>query len=65
MRGSEQRVRELLEEIQIGIRLEKLGFEELIKGSDISLDEILEKACTSWYLTANQALKRGSVAGVF
>jgi ATP-dependent protease ClpP protease subunit len=65
IRASEQRVRELLEEIQIGLQLEKLGFQELIKGSDIALDEILEKASTSWYLTADQALKRGLVAGVF
>jgi ATP-dependent Clp protease, protease subunit len=65
MRASEQRVRQVLEEIQIGLELEKLGFQELIEGSDIALDEILEKAATSWYLTAEQALKRGLIAGVF
>ena len=65
MRASEQRVRELLAEIQVGLQLEKLGFQELVKGSDIALDEILEKASTSWYLTADQALKRGLIAGVF
>ena len=64
MRASEQRVRELAE-IQVGLQLEKLGFQELVKGSDIALDEILEKASTSWYLTADQALKRGLIAGVF
>jgi ATP-dependent protease ClpP protease subunit len=54
----------LLAEIDVGIRVETWGFEELIAGSDVSLEELEEKARQNWYLTAEEALERGLIAGV-
>ena len=49
---------------EAGIQLEREGFEELIQGSDVSFDEVCEKAQHNWYLTAEEALQRRLVAGL-
>ncbi|HYC96825.1 peptidase S14 [Brevundimonas sp.] len=54
----------LLAEIEVGIRVETWGFEELIAGSDVSLEELEEKARQNWYLTAEEAMQRRLIAGV-
>lgn len=54
----------LLAEIDVGIKVETWGFEELIAGSSVSLAELEEKARQNWYLTAGEALDRGLIAGV-
>lgn len=64
MRTSLPKVQALLEEIETGLRLEEENFRRLIDGSDISLDEILSKAVHDWYLTAEEAHRRGLVAGL-
>ena len=67
--GSIKSFREQLDSVAegagpIAIELMTSGGEADV-GSDVALDEILEKASTSWYLTAEQALKRGLIADVF
>jgi len=47
------------------LALERQGFEALIQGSDISYDEINERAAANWYIPADEALKRRLVAGLF
>ncbi|HYC74043.1 peptidase S14 [Brevundimonas sp.] len=64
LKSERPRVEALLAEIDIGIKVQTWGFEELIAGSDIGLDELEEKAAENWYLTAEQALQRGLIAGV-
>jgi ATP-dependent Clp protease, protease subunit len=59
-----RRLEGVLNEVDNGLRLEREGFEELIVGSDISIDEIVTCAETSWYLDADEALARGLIAGV-
>lgn len=61
MRSSLPKVQALLEQLETSIELEKNNFLKLIEGSDISLDELLEKAVNNWYLTAEEALRRGLV----
>lgn len=51
-------------EIEHGLELERLTFEELIAGSDISLDELFERASRNWYLTAAEAQQRKLIAGI-
>jgi len=51
-------------EIRTGIELEKEGFERLIAGSEVSMDELLEKALYNWYVSAEDAVKLGLVAGI-
>lgn len=64
LKAERPRVEALLAEIDLGIKVQTWGFEELIAGSDVGLDELEEKAVENWYLTAEQALQRGLIAGV-
>lgn len=57
-------VEALLSEIDIGLKVQAWGFEALIEGSDVTLDELENRARQNWYLDAGEALKRGLVAGV-
>jgi hypothetical protein len=58
------RVTALLAEIDAGLALEKQGFSHLIAGSDIALAEVIERARSSWYLSAAEALDRRLVGKV-
>ena len=53
-----------ISEIQTGIELEVQAFEKLVEGSDVSMDELLEKALYNWYMPAQEAVDRGLVAGI-
>lgn len=58
------RVEALLSEIDLGLRVQRRDFEALIEGSAVTLEELEEEARENWYLDADEALKRGLVAGV-
>ncbi len=65
LRASAALARDLLAEIENGQRLEREGFEQLVDGSRISIDELMAHAMAgNWYLPAAEALDRGLVAGV-
>lgn len=64
IRGSMPKVEALLQQMETGVELEKEHFERLITGSDVTMDELLEKALYNWYVPAGQALERGLIAGV-
>jgi ATP-dependent protease ClpP protease subunit len=53
-----------LNEIQSSIAIQNEGFQNLILGSDITMEELLEKAPENWYLEANEARARGLIAAV-
>jgi ATP-dependent protease ClpP protease subunit len=53
-----------LNEIEHSIDIEDRGFEAMVDGSDVSLDEVREKAPDNWYLPCEEAAKRGIIAGV-
>jgi len=57
-------VRATLNEIEASIAIQNEGFANLIRGSSVTLAEVLEKAPSNWYIEANEALSRGLVAGV-
>ncbi|WP_374471308.1 peptidase S14 [Phenylobacterium sp.] len=59
-----KRVEALLNEIDVGLDLEREGFEELIDGSRVSMDELRERAQTNWYVAADEALQLGLIGGV-
>jgi len=46
-----------LHEIEASIAIQNEGFENLIRGSKVTMDEVLEKAPCNWYLEANEALE--------
>ena len=65
MRSSLPKVRSVVAQIELGMEIEEENFRQLIKGSNIALDELLKKAEHNWYVTAEEALDRELVAGLF
>jgi ATP-dependent protease ClpP protease subunit len=59
-----KRVEGLLNEIDVGLALEREGFEELVADSRVSLAELMERAQSDWYLAADEALAVGLIGGV-
>ncbi|WP_426314430.1 ClpP family protease [Methylobacterium fujisawaense] len=53
-----------LNEIQCSIAIQNEGFSNLIQGSDVTLDEVLKKAPSNWYLEAEEAKRRGLIEAV-
>ena len=64
IRSSLPKLRSKCHEIETGIELEEEGFRRLIEGSEVSMDELLEKALYNWYVPAEEAVRLGLVAGI-
>ena len=64
LRGTLAHLRSLTSQVELGIELEEEEFEQLIRGSDIAFDEIVHHSRFNWYIRADEALKRGLVAGL-
>jgi ATP-dependent protease ClpP protease subunit len=59
-----QIVREQLSMLETAEMLETEGFREFVEGSNMTLEQLLEEAKKSFYVTAEQALKLGLVAEI-
>ena len=57
-------VKATLHEIEHSILIEKEGFENIIAGSSVTLDELMNRAPSNWYVEANEAVELGLVSGV-
>jgi hypothetical protein len=57
-------VQATLHEIESSIAIQNEGFENLIHGSRVTMDEVLEKAPANWYIEANEALALGLVTAI-
>lgn len=57
-------VKGVLNEIEGSIQIQNEGFENLIRGSDVTMEELLAKAPCNWYLEAQEARARGLIEGV-
>lgn len=57
-------VKATLNEIECSIQIQNEGFENLIRGSQISLDEVKRKAPDNWYLEAQEAKAFGLIEDV-
>jgi ATP-dependent protease ClpP protease subunit len=44
-----------LNEIKASIAIQNEGFEHLVKGSDVTIDEVLRRAPSNWYIEAQEA----------
>lgn len=53
-----------LHEIEASIVIQNEGFENLIRGSSVTMDEVLRRAPENWYIEANEALRLGLIAAV-
>jgi ATP-dependent protease ClpP protease subunit len=57
-------VEALLHEIRHSIAIQNEGFENLIRGSQVTMEEVLLRAPSNWYLEARDALDLGLIAGI-
>ncbi|CAN5344602.1 hypothetical protein BH10PSE2_BH10PSE2_21810 [soil metagenome] len=57
-------IKATLHEIEHSITIQNEGFENLIRGSSVTMDEVLEKAPCNWYLEAQEAKAMGLIQGV-
>ena len=57
-------VQATLNEIECSIAIQNEGFQNLIVGSSVTLDEVLRRAPSNWYLEAQEALNMGLIAAV-
>jgi hypothetical protein len=57
-------VKATLHEIQASIAIQNEGFENLISGSKVSMEQVLERAPFNWYIEAQEALSLGLIAAV-
>ena len=57
-------VRATLHEIEASIAIQNEGFENLIRGSRVTMEEVLQKAPANWYIEAAEAKTLGLVEGV-
>lgn len=57
-------VKAALNEIECSIAMQNEGFENLVKGSTVTMREVLERAPSNWYLEAAEAQQLGLVETV-
>ena len=57
-------VKATLHEIESSIEIQNEGFENLIRGSKVTMEQVLEKAPYNWYIEANEAVSLGLIEGV-
>ena len=57
-------VQATLNEIESSIAIQNEGFQNLIVGSSVTLDEVQRRAPSNWYLEAQEALNMGLIAAV-
>ena len=57
-------VQATLNEIQCSIAIQNEGFQNLVLGSSVTLEQVLEKAPENWYLEAQEAKSLGLVEAV-
>jgi ATP-dependent protease ClpP protease subunit len=53
-----------LAEIRASIEIQNEGFENLIRGSSVTLEEVLRRATSNWYIEAQEAQRLGLIEGV-
>ncbi len=58
------RAEALIAEIDMGLKVEREAFRALIAGSDVGEEELIRRCRRHWYLDAEEALRRGLVAGL-
>ncbi len=57
-------VKAQLNEIEASIAIQNEGFENLILGSSVTMDDVLKRAPSNWYIEANEAKRLGLVSEV-
>lgn len=53
-----------LHEVEHSVTIQNEGFQNLINGSSVQMEEVLRRAPENWYIEANDAMQMGLVEGV-
>lgn len=53
-----------LHELRTSIEIQNEGFENLVLGSSVSLEEVLRRAPSNWYIEASEAVELGLIQAV-
>ncbi len=64
MRNNIETVEELLANFKNAQMIEKRDYAALSKGSTMQADEVIKRAMSNWYVTAQEAEKIGFIAGI-
>lgn len=65
LRACADQLRKVTAEVETGVVLERQGFDYLAAGSKLTPDEIEQRARDNWYVSPENAVDLGLVAGVF
>ncbi|WP_374386723.1 ATP-dependent Clp protease proteolytic subunit [Brevundimonas sp.] len=57
-------VNAMLNELEHSIAIQNEGFENLVRGSSVTMDEVLQRAPANWYIEAQDAKAMGLIAEV-
>jgi ATP-dependent protease ClpP protease subunit len=57
-------VKATLNELECSIAIQNEGFENLVEGSDVTIEDVLERASSNWYIEAEEAKKLRLVEAV-
>lgn len=57
-------VKATLHEIEASVAIQNEGFENLVRGSQVSMEQVLKHAPYNWYIEANEAASLGLVRSV-
>ena len=57
-------VKAMLHEIEASIAIQNEGFENLVRGSDVTMADVLSRAPSNWYVEAQEAVRLGIVRAV-
>lgn len=57
-------VRAKLHEIEASIAIQNEGFEHLIRGSSVTMEEVVKRAQNNWYIEAQEAVTLGLIQAV-
>ena len=57
-------VKATLNEIECSIAIQNEGFQNLVLGSNVTLEDVIERAPSNWYLEADEAQRMGLIEAV-
>lgn len=54
----------MLNELEHSIAIQNEGFENLVRGSSVTMEDVLKRAPANWYIEAQEAKALGLIAEV-
>ena len=57
-------VQAMLNQLEASIAIQNEGFENLVRGSSVTIEEVLRRAPSNWYVEANEAVALGLIEAV-